>query len=197
MRFIGEERARWVDALAACLEDGRHRMLREPVDLEVGMEQAQLVSDCGVTLGVAETDGRGYIQRALAAPIRRCPSSCRFRRTRKVAEQQVHLHGLTSLRPVPGTVDADERPAGELGKGGAGLVYTHGVVGSMNDEDRAVDTLANFAQLRFVELGRNCGGDECFRGCLESPVHTVLDLFRAVRFCEDLGEKEAQEVFVM
>src|SRR5580704_1467765 len=116
MRLIGEQRARRVDALAACLEDGGHRMLRQPVDLEVGMKQAQLVGDCGVALCVAETDGRGYIQRPPPAPRRRCPPRSRFWRTRKVADQQVHLDRLTRMRPMPGTVDTDERAAGEIGE---------------------------------------------------------------------------------
>src|SRR5580658_6996209 len=108
-----------MNALATCLEDGSHWMLRQPVDLEVGMEPAQFVSDGGVTLGVTETDGRGYVQRALAAPRRSCPPRSRLRRTCKVADQQVHLDRLTQVRPMPGTVDADERPAREVRKLGA------------------------------------------------------------------------------
>ena len=66
-RFVGEERARRMDLLAASLEHRRHGMLGEPVDLEVGVEVAQLVGDRGVALRVAETDGGGDEERALAA----------------------------------------------------------------------------------------------------------------------------------
>ena len=56
-----------MDALAARLEHGRHRVLREPVDLEVGVELAQLVGDRGVALRVAEPDRGGDVEGALAA----------------------------------------------------------------------------------------------------------------------------------
>ena len=49
------------------LEDGGDRVLGEPVDLEVGVELAQLVGDRDVPLGVTETDRRGDVQRPLAA----------------------------------------------------------------------------------------------------------------------------------
>ena len=74
-RLAGEERARRMDALAARLEHRRDRMLREPVDLEVGMELAQLVCDRDVALRVAEPDRRrdeeGALAARLAAPQRR------------------------------------------------------------------------------------------------------------------------------
>src|SRR5580692_12620034 len=97
MRLIGEVRACRMDALATCLEHSSHWMLRQPVDLQVGMETAQLVSNGGVTLGMTKTDRRGDVQCALAPPRRRSPSRSRLRRTRKVAEQQIHLDRLTSV----------------------------------------------------------------------------------------------------
>ena len=66
-RLVREERAPRMDALAARLEHLRHRMLGEPVDLEVGMELPELVGDRGVALCVAEADRRGDVERALAA----------------------------------------------------------------------------------------------------------------------------------
>jgi hypothetical protein len=42
-------------------------MLSEPVDLEVGVKLAQLVGDRGVALRVAEPDGGGDEEGALAA----------------------------------------------------------------------------------------------------------------------------------
>ena len=56
-----------MDALAARLEHRGDRVLREPVDLEVGVQLAQLVGDRDVALGVAEPDRRGDVERALAA----------------------------------------------------------------------------------------------------------------------------------
>ena len=78
-RLVGEEGARRMDPLAARLEHGCDRMLREPVDLEVGMELAQLVGDRGVALGVAEPDRRRDVERALAAGPAAHPAARRRR----------------------------------------------------------------------------------------------------------------------
>ena len=70
--------AMWRDSLASSalagwmrspqrLEHARDRVLREPVDLEVGVQRAQLARDRDVAPGVAEADRRGDVQRALAA----------------------------------------------------------------------------------------------------------------------------------
>jgi hypothetical protein len=47
-----------MDPLAVLLEDRRDRMLREPIDLEVGMEVAKRVGDRDIALGVTKADGR-------------------------------------------------------------------------------------------------------------------------------------------
>ena len=70
--------AMWRDSLASRalagwmrspqrLEHARDRVLREPVDLEVGVQRAQLARDRDVAPGVAEADRRGDVQRAPAA----------------------------------------------------------------------------------------------------------------------------------
>ena len=56
-----------MDPLAARLEHRGHRMLGQPVDLEVRVQLAQLVGDRDVAPGVAEPDRRGDVERALAA----------------------------------------------------------------------------------------------------------------------------------
>ncbi len=64
-RLVRHEGARRVDPLAARFEHGCHGVLRDPVDLEVGMQLAQLVGDRRIALGVAEPDRGGDIERAL------------------------------------------------------------------------------------------------------------------------------------
>ena len=54
-----------MDPLTSRLEHLGHRVLGKPVDLEVGMQLAQLVSDRDVTLGMPEPDRRGDVERAL------------------------------------------------------------------------------------------------------------------------------------
>ena len=61
-RLVREQRARRVDPLPLGLEHGRDRMLREPVDLEVGMELPQLL---------ARSRRRGERARARSARRRR------------------------------------------------------------------------------------------------------------------------------
>ena len=58
--------ARGMDALALGLEHAGHRVLGEPVDLQVGHERAQLARDRDVAARVAEADRRGDVQRARA-----------------------------------------------------------------------------------------------------------------------------------
>ena len=72
-RLVGEPLARRVDPLAVLLEDGGHRVLGEPVDLEVRVELAQLGRDRNVALGVAEADRRGDVERP--PPARQGPWS--------------------------------------------------------------------------------------------------------------------------
>ena len=62
--FVGQVGARGVDPLAAGLENRRDWMLRQPVDLEIGVQRAQLVGDRDVASRVTEADRRGEVQRA-------------------------------------------------------------------------------------------------------------------------------------
>ena len=71
--LAGEPRAERMDALAAGIEQARHRILRQPVDLQVGVKLAQFAGDGDVAAAVAEADRRGQIERALGllGPARR------------------------------------------------------------------------------------------------------------------------------
>jgi hypothetical protein len=99
-RLVGQQRARRVHALPAPLEHGGHRVLGEPVDLQVGMEPAQLLGDRGVPLSVPQPDRRGDVQRALAARPAAHPAPRRRRQLDEVAQQQVDPDRITRLREV-------------------------------------------------------------------------------------------------
>ena len=107
-RLVGEAGAGRVDPLAVRLEHGGDRVLGEPVDLEVGVELAQLVGDGDVALGVAQPDRRGDVQGALAARLAAGPAPrrrCRWvERLGELPQQQVHLHGIAGVREVAGTL---------------------------------------------------------------------------------------------
>ena len=109
LRLVRELGARRVDPLAARLEHGGDRMLREPVDLEVRVQLAQLVGDRDVAPRVAEPDRRRDVERALAArPAAR--HACRRRRRRdEVAQEEVDLDRVARVRRVARALEADER----------------------------------------------------------------------------------------
>ena len=71
--LVGQPARRRVHPLAGVLEHRGDRVLREPVDLEVGMQLAQLLDDRDVAAGVAEADGRREVQRPLAPAGRGAP----------------------------------------------------------------------------------------------------------------------------
>ena len=99
-RLVGQERARRMDPLPPRLEHCGDGVLREPVDLEVGMQLAQLVRDCGVALCMAEPDRRRDVERALTARLAADPAPGRLRRHDEVAEQQVDLDRIADVRRV-------------------------------------------------------------------------------------------------
>ena len=111
---LARQRARGVDPLALGLEHARDRVLREPVDLEVGVQRAQLLGDRDVAARVAEPDRRGDEQRA-AAPRAAAASTPRGRGGRdEVAQQQVDLHRVARLRAVAGALERHQLAAGRL-----------------------------------------------------------------------------------
>ncbi|MGA8635767.1 MAG: hypothetical protein WB805_13055, partial [Candidatus Dormiibacterota bacterium] len=186
-----------MNAFASGLQNGGHRVLSEPVDLEVGMEPPQLISDRDVTLRVTEADGRRDVQRALAATRGGRPLGSALGRTGKVSDQQVHLDRLTCVGAMPRTLEADEGRAHELGENSSGLMGTDGVVGSMNDERRTLDASDQVAEQRLVELRTRGRGDERFRRCLLPPSHGILDLFGRVRIREHMRHEEVEEALVV
>ena len=130
----------WRDSLASSrlagctrsprgLERRRDRVLREPVDLEVGVQPAQLAGDGDVAPGVAEADRRGQVERALAAGRGRA-SSVRGAAPRRgeVAQQQVDPHRVARVRAVAGALEHDELAAGHARRAAARASGRDGVI---------------------------------------------------------------------
>ena len=86
-----------------------HRVLGQPVNLQIGVELAQLVGDGHVALGMPEPDGRGDEQGALrsgggsAGPAPRAGGP----RGHEVAKQQVDLHRVARVRAMAGPLQGD------------------------------------------------------------------------------------------
>ncbi len=105
--LVREVGARRVDSLAPLLQHRRDGALGEPVDLQVGVELAQLVGDRRVSLRVAEADRRRDVERALAPRLAAHPAARRRRRRYEVAEQEVDLDRVAGVRrsgPLPSIV---------------------------------------------------------------------------------------------
>src|SRR5664279_2173986 len=104
--------------LAAVLEHSCQGMLREPVDLEIWPQGAQLLRDCDVAQGVAEADRRREVQRARLARSGPGPTAVDLRRSNlvhEIAQQQVEAHGFARVRQVAGPFE-DEQIATERGR---------------------------------------------------------------------------------
>jgi hypothetical protein len=80
-------------------------MLGQPVDLQIGVQLAELVGDCGVALRVAEPDRRRDVERPSPARLAAHPAVRRTRRSHEVAQQQVHLDWIARVREVAGPLE--------------------------------------------------------------------------------------------
>ena len=76
-RLAGKPRAERMDALAAGFQQARHGVLRQPVDLEIRMQLAQLAGDGDVAPPMAEADRRGEIERRSSRLARGAAAACR------------------------------------------------------------------------------------------------------------------------
>src|SRR6266508_5084201 len=98
-------------------------MLCEPVDLEVGVELAELDRDRHVALRVPEPDRRGDVERALAARLASHPARCRPGGNDEVTEQEIDLDWIADVRRVTRSFQHHEiasRLLGERGSSGDG-----------------------------------------------------------------------------
>jgi hypothetical protein len=202
--LVRELGARGMDPLALGFEHGGHRVLREPVDLEVRVERAELLRDRHVAPGVPEPDRRRDVERP-ALPVQRPRPGLHLRRGRhhpvgEVLEEAVHLDGVARLRKMPGAVEGDERPAGQLGHGlgaGAGLAdvevaveHEHGAAHSPADVARLLLARPRLRRLPARE-------DDGLGAALERPFDGVLELLRRVRLRQPVGEEPFEEAAVV
>ena len=144
-RLVREQRARRMDPLPLRLEHRRHRMLGEPVDLEVRVQFPQLLGDRDVAAGVPEPDRRRDVERAPSAAERPRPR-LHLRRRRddrlpELAHEPVHLDRMARLRQVPGALERHERPARQLGHRGRPLARLAVVEVAVDHEHGAAHTL--------------------------------------------------------
>ena len=181
LRLVGQMGAGGVDALALTLEHPGHRVLGEPVDLQVRLEPAELAGDRDVTLRVAEPDRGGDVEGPGTAvrPVDRGVA----RRAlppegvlREVAESQVDLDGLAGVGEVAGTADRLELPVAEAGQRSSVARRRDLVTVALDHQHRAVQALRQSAQGGPVAVDlAKCGGRHRRGVGLQSPSDPVLD----------------------
>ena len=135
------------------LEHVRDGLLREPVDLEVGMQRAQLARDRDVAPGVAEPDRGGDVERALVAPDRAAPArpaaaAARRRARRSRAAAWLNAHRVAGVRAVAGALELDQLGAGALGERRAAVGRDQVVLVALDDEQRAAQPAEQLAHRR-------------------------------------------------
>ena len=103
LRLVREQRARGMDPLPTRLEHGGDRVLREPVELEIGVELSELVRDRDVAPRMAEPDRRGDVEGALAPRLAANPAWGGARRGDELAQKEIDRDRVAHVREVPGT----------------------------------------------------------------------------------------------
>ena len=204
-RLAGQETRRGMDPLPSRVEHRGHRRLREPVDLQVGVQRAQLSGDGDVPLRMTEADGRRDVERPLRSAQRPRPRAV-LRRTHvgghtvdEIAQQPVGQHRIASGLVVAAALDRDEHSTRHLGETDAVRVGNDAVLGPMGDEQGAADRAAHGFDLGAISQRRR--GITCVHQRLAvgfvRPPDAVLDRLRRVPLTEDLTEEELDEVVVV
>jgi predicted transcriptional regulator len=118
--FVREEAACRMERLAVGREKPGHRVLRQPVDGEVGVQLAQFARDRQVAAGMAQTDRGRDMERALGAPwspgpFPRCGRRRFKRAVEEVAHQGVEPRREPRVRRVSGLVEDHKLAPGKFG----------------------------------------------------------------------------------
>ena len=177
------------------------RVLRQPVDLQVGMQRAQLLGDRDVAAGVAEADRRGDEQRALAGALRpRVHVRARGRRrSTKSRSSRLTFTGSRACGPWPAPSSVTSSPPVALGQRGALGVRADQVLVAVDHEHgaarRGPRCRANSSRAAQAQRGRRVG--QRLGVGLERPADAVLDLLGRVRLGEHLREEELEEAAVV
>ena len=198
VRFVGEQPARRMHALARGVKRRADGVLGEPVDLEIGVQAAQLAGDRDVAPGVTEPDRRGDVERALATAASARPAGRWRLRADELTQQAVDADRVARVRAVPGALQRDERSTGDPRELGAHLERPDRVVGPVDHQHGTRDALAEARELRrIVQPAAEIGERQRLRRRLQAPPDAVLDLLGRVRLGEHLPEEELEEVAVV
>ena len=193
-----------VNRLARRPQRRRHRILGEPVDLEVGRQPTQLVGDRQVAPNMAEPDRRREVQdapatarsprpdvRRGAALIVRSMKSVMARLTGTGSRTRARWPAPSSTTSSPPTSSANARPLSTCWHTSRSPWTTR-----VGDADAATLLLEGSPVRELQLLGLLAGGQD-LAGRLERPRDGVLELLRRVRLDELLAEEELDPAAVL
>ena len=170
----------------SCLEQRGHRVLGQPVDLQVRHARAQLARDGEVARRVPEPDRRGDVQRPRPA-VRAVDGGIARPAARPLgqpSQREVDRHRLARVGDVASLGHRDQLTAGRARQRHGVGVGRGRIVGGGDDEHRAAHPPR---QRALVAPRRGRGevgggaGDQGLRIGLERPPDRVLDLLGRVR----------------
>jgi hypothetical protein len=107
---------------------------------------------------------------------------------------------MARLREMPGALERDKRPAGQLGDGDGALARLAPVELAVDDEHWAVNAAAQRAGLLLARKRQRrllVREHERLGASVQAPLDTVLDLLCRVRLRKLLGEEELEEAAIV
>ena len=203
-RLAGEPRAERMDVLAARFQQARHRILRQPVDLHIRMQLAQLPRDSDVAAPVPEPDRRREIEHSL-----RFAGSQLARLLRgadaELAIEEIDDQGVALGRKAAQRIVTAARNGHELGTGDISdeLARAHRA-GCWSSSPWIISIGQRI--LRYIaSLTSKCWQDRsCFHGLgqhraggVARPVDAILDLLGRVRFGIDIANEMLGEIGIV
>ena len=200
-RLVRQVRARRMDPLALGLEHPRHRVLGQPVDLEVRQQRPQLpaiaTSRCAWPSPIGEEMYSARLRRAAARAssaevgVRRRSMKSRssrltFTGSRACGQWPEPSRRAPACRPVSSASAAPES-WGRIG-----------VVGPVDDQHRATTRRTAQTDVASSAAVRRAGvATQCLGIGLQRPADRILALLGRVRLGEHLREEELHEVRVV
>ncbi len=199
LHLAGEPGRGRMDPFPSILQHAGHRVLGQPVDLQVGVDRTELVGDGHVPTCVAKPDRRADVERSLRPALPPHPPPLRARRRMDAvdepADEEVDLDRVASVGKMAGSLQHDQ-PAPLDGSGQLDAASGAGdaVVRPLDHQRRAPDPPGQLTRLLLRDEPLGHGGvGQGLRRRLQAPFHAVLDGLGRVALAERVGEEELQE----
>ena len=173
------------------------RVLREPVDLKVGVELSELVCDGGVALRVPEPDRGRDVEGALPTRSAAHPATRRHRGRDEIAQEQIDLHRIADVREVAASLERYEAASGRFGECCPARMWSDGIRVTVDDQDGAPHSAAEICDVLLAQEAIHRRSDQRLGVSLQRPTDDVLDLLRRVGFVQTLPNEPVDEAGVI